>query len=93
MWKNYKNLIIQNVAKGKWEDKTGENAKPQYNYEFNDRNAMMLNTDIEVFYDLELDSDQFLATCGPPFQSCNLAPTYDIANGYADVIHVYIRAL
>ena len=51
---------------------------------------MMLNTDIEVFYDLELDPDEFVATCGPPFQNCNLAPTYDIANDFADVIIIIL---
>ena len=50
----------------------------------------MLNTDIEVFYDLELDPDEFVATCGPPFQNCNLAPTYDIANDFADVIIIIL---
>ena len=53
----------------------------------------MLNTDIEVFYDLELDPDEFVATCGPPFQNCNLAPTYDIANDFARVGKIAVAPL
>ena len=44
----------------------------------------MLNTDVELFYDLTLDSVDLLATCSP-FQDCGLAPTYDYASNFAEV--------
>ena len=44
----------------------------------------MLNTDVELFYDLTLDSVDLLATCSP-FQDCGLAPTYEYASNFAEV--------
>ena len=44
----------------------------------------MLNTDVELFYDLTLDSVDLLATCSP-FQDCGLALTYDYASNFAEV--------
>ena len=48
--------------------------------------SIMLNTDFEVFYELELDED---SQAGCDVQSdaltCQKSETYDIANQYAEV--------
>ena len=87
-----KSLLFKNVAP--------ENSAPKWQFVWNNetdvaKNGFMLNTDVELFYDLTLDSDakatcQLDTSCGLKTPdtcsgSCPKASTFDQALAYSKV--------
>ena len=84
--KQTKTLLIQNRA---GRNAFGEDARPQYKCEDENGNrcGTFLNTDFEVFYNMDLDEDDFLSQCdvSAAAAECTHSDTYDLAVQYASV--------
>jgi len=74
---------------------TGTDARPQYACSQDGVGCgIMLNTDLEMYYDLTLDTRRFLASCtiDAATTDCTRADTYDLAKSFAEDNDVWMAA-
>ena len=87
--KNSKKLLQNRAGRNVF----GEDARPQYKCEDENGNrcGTFLNTDFEVFYNMDLDEDDFLSVCdvSAAAAECPKSDTYDLAVKYASVSENY----